>query len=404
MANIRVKLQSKKTLLLLAALFLLGVFTGVSLYWIAFWFLLFWVSGSLLWLLLTALRLQLELELTPSLTARYSTAELKIILFHRSFLPFPPGELCLAGTQKNEHSQSIRLLHLPEGETQKVDIDRLTPSRHAEFAYQVHCYYRGYHQVGPVKARLFSPFGGLLVEKHFPAYKKLTVQPRLLPFEGRFSLKNPAPGKETKRKHAMPDPLENEDLKPFVPGDPPRRIHWKVSAKQGDFYIRRPQNRGESGLLVCVEFNQNFYHSSLEQDLALEKTLSLTGHLLAKGHRVGLLTWDGQMRYLPPATGRNQLLLTRKLFTDLYFGFEGSLAERLLHNPHPLPAAGMIWVVPCLDDFYTASLRRLAQKRELVGVFLTGPPENTVTPFPALSPLQLRYFDSGVGVEEAKIS
>ncbi len=369
MGNIRIRLQSKKSIFLLVALFAAGIFTGVSLYWIGFWFLLFWLTGSMGWLLLTALKLELNLQVDPNLTERFSTAELRISLSNRSFLPLPPGELSVAGAAINKTSPGPGLAPLEGEET--MAIGAAAPSKPSIFHFQLHCLHRGRHKIGPVKARFFFPFGGLAVEKRFSPCQELTVQPRLLPFRGTFSLNRATRDRRGKSRYAAPESLESGELKPFVPGDPPRRIHWKVSAKLGDYYIRHPQNNPQTELLICMELFHKLYPSSLEQDLALEKALSLAGHLLSRGFSVGFLAWDGRMRYLSPAPGKQQLRLTRRLFTELELGNGKSLAEHILESGFRQQNAAMVWVAPKISEEYSAMLLRLSHTGKFCSLFLT---------------------------------
>ena len=47
-----------------------------------------------------------------------------------------------------------------------------------------------------------------------------------------------APVRLTVRTFARQDPEDPGDIRPYVPGDPIRRIHWKLSAKKDELLVR----------------------------------------------------------------------------------------------------------------------------------------------------------------------
>ena len=407
LTSIKIKLLSKRIFLLLVGLFFMALFAGVSLYWIAFWFLLLWLMGSMLWLLYTAWSLNLTLQIRPALTVRNDRIDLNVILNRRSFLPFPPGELHLMHGPSWHHIPRYHLLYQNARVEGRVEVDKFSPSRGWKRSFQLDCFSRGHHDVGPLKISLFEPLGGIVVEKIFSLTKSFTVQPRLLPFHGFFPVKNGMPG-EARRKNfiAPPDATESYDPRPFIYGDPPKRINWKVSARHGDLYTRRLEDRKDNRFLVCIELSRSLFASSLEQDLFLEESLSLIGYLLTKGFYVGVLTSDGVIKYLPPGNGKKQLFLTRKLFTELKPEVPGNLVKDLLRSTWNEKNLNLLWITPELDQKYMANLRKLQGRWQLHTLFITNETlDRELNGFlRANFPLQLECRNDKVGIGEVKIS
>ena len=51
------------------------------------------------------------------------------------------------------------------------------------------------------------------------------------------------------------DPSEIFDLKNYLPGDKPNRIHWNLSLKQDNLIVRHYSQPVNSSILVALDFN-----------------------------------------------------------------------------------------------------------------------------------------------------
>ncbi len=407
MGNLHLKFFPVKYVLLLCGLLAMAVFSGVPLYWIAFWFLLLWLAGSAVWLLWAARSLQLEIQLPATVTDRNSFLQLRVSLFNRTFLPLPLAELYFAEKQEGSFPRHYHIYYRHYRIAEKIKIQQSAPKFTWQRTFQVECFSRGHHFIGPLKVRLYSPFGSMIIEKQFPQLQEIVVQPRLLDFNGTFSPRHKE--QREKRKNVAYTPLESSesyDLRPFVSGDSPKLINWKVSARQDELYARRLENTGENRLLLCIELSPPLYTSSLEQDLVLEKALALMGNLLARGFQVGALTSDGKIRYLPSGPGKKQLLLARKMFTELSPAPRGDLLESILQGAGKFKETSLFWIVPTLQEGYLLELAKLKKRGIKLTHFVTAETLdmealNSLLP---LIPLQLGYRNNGVELGEVKIS
>jgi len=372
-SHTQLKLHDIKLILLFAGLLIAAIFSGVSLYWIALWFLFLWLTGSTLWLIYAARKLALNLEVSPGIVSRKSAVVLNVSLTFPSYIPLPACELVFHPGGLNPDVDLCSIYFGNNKVRQSFHVDLVKPSQPWEKRFHLNCFRRGRHQVGPLQARLFAPLGPFSVKKTFARRGEFTVQPRLLPFSNAFSLKHPHPGERRHLPFTTVNPVEHDDLRPFVPGDSTKRISWKVSARQGEWFIRRTKNPGELRILACVELSPDLYFSPREQDITLEKALSLIGHLLSQGFSVGVLTWDGKRRHLPPAQGKQQFLLIHKLFTDLHYEFKGTLLDSLLrHVSWHTGDAQLLWILPQVPEAYAPGLGKLKARGHNLDLFITG--------------------------------
>jgi uncharacterized protein (DUF58 family) len=99
--------------------------------------------------------------------------------------------------------------------------------------YTLRAVARGAYRFGPMTVRASDPFGILTREAVRETAATLLVHPIVAPLE-RFGLQPHAPFGPTKvPRRLLEDPLRIVGTRPYAPGDEPRRIHWKASARTG---------------------------------------------------------------------------------------------------------------------------------------------------------------------------
>src|SRR5262249_1045625 len=99
--------------------------------------------------------------------------------------------------------------------------------------YTVYAVARGAYRLGPMTLRTTDPFGILHCELNREATALLLVHPLIAPLE-RFNLSPNAPfGERHAPRRLLEDPLRVTGTRAYMPGDEPRRIHWKATARTG---------------------------------------------------------------------------------------------------------------------------------------------------------------------------
>lgn len=108
--------------------------------------------------------------------------------------------------------------------------------------------------------------------------------------------------------------LDFDEFREYTPGDEPRFIDWKVTARTGTPYVRKFHEEREQALLLAVDASASMrYASGLSPDSKLEyaariaTTLAYSAAL--NGDKTGLLVFGCNPHiYLPPAKGARQYL------------------------------------------------------------------------------------------------
>ena len=98
--------------------------------------------------------------------------------------------------------------------------------------YRVLCQARGFHAFGPATMRTGDVFGLATQEIEIPQEDYLLVYPKIVPLE-RLGLpaRNPFGDVPLRRQWLFEDPMRTVGVRDYRPGDSPRRLHWKATAR-----------------------------------------------------------------------------------------------------------------------------------------------------------------------------
>lgn len=109
-------------------------------------------------------------------------------------------------------------------------------------------------------------------------------------------------------------------IRPFVPGDRLRRIHWPVSLRSQTLHVTSTWADQDAEVMLLVDASTDLgtsegidgFASSL--DVTVRAAGAVAEHFLRHGERVGLCVFGPDLLRLAPASGRNHL---RKVLTRL---------------------------------------------------------------------------------------
>lgn len=104
--------------------------------------------------------------------------------------------------------------------------------------YTIECGRRGWHRFGPVQITASDPFGMASRQTRIDMVDGVLVYPRVVPIT---ELVVPARQPLGDMKPSTPlveDPMRMSGVRPYVPGDSPKRIHWRATARTGTMQTR----------------------------------------------------------------------------------------------------------------------------------------------------------------------
>ncbi len=108
--------------------------------------------------------------------------------------------------------------------------------------------------------------------------------------------------------------LDFDDFREYLPGDDPRFIDWKVTARMNAPYVRRFREEREQAVLLAVDVSGSMHYASAQArvsklDYAAQIAAVLAFSAAQNGDKCGLILFGGtKVGYIPPAKGMKQTL------------------------------------------------------------------------------------------------
>ena len=176
---------------------------------------------------------------------------------------------------------------------------------------------RGTFTFGPVRLTVSDLFerGTNMMEQPLP--DELLVRPRSIPVRPVRVAAAPL-GSAPARASLFTDPSRFAGVRPYQPGDPPKRIHWRATARLGSAVSRRQDPVHERQVLIAVDLQTvpGPHWLMLFDDDGVEGlcvgAASLARSLLREGSACGLLlgaqlAGGRRWAYLAPSAAGSQL-------------------------------------------------------------------------------------------------
>lgn len=216
--------------------------------------------------------------------------------------------------------------------------------------YRVKMASRGDRAFGAVHLRVLSPAGLVRVPSTIPLSQTIRVQPGIEQVRkaGSLFMQRRTRRAGLRRLRRFGDGSEFESLREYVPGDDPRIIDWKASARRDGHLVRNYQAERSQNVVLAIDTGRlmrEWIDDRERLDYALAAALVLSQRARDFGDRVGLIAFDDEVRVIQPTApvrvGR---------LADLFAG----IRSRPVEPNYPLAFS---------------ALRRAFRKRSLVVLF-----------------------------------
>jgi uncharacterized protein (DUF58 family) len=242
-------------------------------------------------------------------------------------------------------------LQLVEGKNPRtVTIRAGEPTR---VAFGMRCVRWGLAEVGPLAVRATTPFALVRSEQQIEV-RALT---RILPTEPTLRelvrpLETQLFAGNQRARAKQSDGIEFADLREYQPGDRPRSINWRASARRGELQTnQRHLERNADVTILLDSFGNGARGSGATFDDAVRAASALVRHSVAQRDRVGLINLGGTVRWVDLRSGMRQLyqivgtLLESEVARRTYGEQLGVVPRRVLS-----PGALVIALTPLLDE------------------------------------------------------
>jgi uncharacterized protein (DUF58 family) len=236
---------------------------------------------------------------------------------------------------------------------------------------------RGHYTVGPIRVTLGDPFGLFQGHREFHSKATVTVYPRVHQIEGLpVPLSQPF-GPVRTREKAFEDPSNQAEIRKYRPGDNPRHIHWKTSARMGELMLREYELNATTQMVIFPDMHEAAQIGAAGEGQAstVETAIELAASLGALGLRrkidFGLIS-HGQERYTV-APGHGQRTFHELLEVLARLEANGHLPiEQVLEREtgHLSGRSTLVVITPCLTPRLADVLIRLRSNHQVMLVLL----------------------------------
>ena len=238
---------------------------------------------------------------------------------------------------------------------------------------------RGKYQFGSIELVTRSPFGLLERRVTLEAPGSLVVYPAVgtLTRRWRRVFREATETRRGRRHDRTAQQQEYHGLRDYRPGDSPRWIHWRTSARLGQPMVKEFEQQSDQDLAVLLDPWQPRTKATAEQREAVERAIRFCATVCletcrAQGRRL-LLGWTGPVPSVRhgPASIRllHELLETLAVLRPTNEGHVGGLFDVL---PAPLLRDAMLLIVSTRAINLTEEYERSTRFNESTGMRLSG--------------------------------
>ncbi len=236
-------------------------------------------SGALVYALLYLSVLLPVLSAVYTIYVYYRMCIVQLIDNHFAVKNEPVEYVCRLANDTSSAFTQIRLIPLSDlSEIVDFDSERtfnLAPGEKDEIHSPVICRRRGVYSIGIEKILITDILGLMTFSFKPPVEFRVTVYPRILHLDslGLFDLE----GNQTRHFSNYSESEPADTVRNYEPGDDPRLIHWKSSAKTGSLKVRELGNIEKPAIQITVDTKKYSDNNSqiIHEDNLLESLLAI---------------------------------------------------------------------------------------------------------------------------------
>ncbi len=238
------------------------------------------------------------------------------------------------------------------------------------------CLRRGLFYLGPTTIRTGDPFGVYTITLDYPASLPLLVLPPIVPLPMIQVAPGGRSGEGRPRADARDRVVSASSARPYVPGDSRRWVHWKLSARHDELFVRLFDGTPAGDWWILLDMDARAQVGEGEDstdELGVILAASLADRGLRARRAVGLVAHGEDLVWLPPQSGEGQRWEILRSLALVNRG-RRPLAELL---QRVRPALGqrttLIVVTPSVEDRWLETLVPLLRRGVVPTVLLMDP-------------------------------
>lgn len=230
------------------------------------------VVAGVLWVAVPQ-RLTASLHVEPGLVTVDEDAVAHVGLRNDSFLPTGTFTLLVG------YSAGVTL-HAAER------LRSMSPRSRRSIELHLSATSRGFHHLGPLEAVRQDPFGIAVRRTLVHASAQVAVVPRITPLAPSLVLAGQQAGAAPVARRAAGMGSDLVEIRPYLPGDDLRSVHWPSTAHRGELMIRRVEEPRSTRVAIFVDTRSGGYsvaRRTASFEGAVAAAASIAVHFLDRG-------------------------------------------------------------------------------------------------------------------------
>ena len=278
-------------LLILSTMFV--YFYGGSVPYIIFYCILILPVFSFVYTMFTFFRFKYFQKIDKNLIIKGDKIHYIFTISNEDYFFYPYLRITFFGSETifNEQFKKINL--------------SLLPRKDETFKFELSCKYSGNYEIGAEKIEIEDFLGIFNFTYKVPFPLNITVYPRVIVLE-QFKLKTDFMSESI---FAMNSKYEDigilQDVRKYVYGDTPKKIHWKLSAKLNEIMIKQFQSTTESSALIIPDFRRNDFtieQNTIIEDKMIESTIAVIHYCLNNWIPINLICYAKEVLEIGAST------------------------------------------------------------------------------------------------------
>jgi uncharacterized protein (DUF58 family) len=225
-----------------------------------------------------------------------------------------------------------------------------------DYRYTFRTHNRGWYRFGPAVLTASDPFGLVRRKRRFDAVDGVLTFPRVVPVSQVIVPARQPYGDFKPPQALMEDPLRISGVRQYEPGDSPRRIHWRATARTGELQTRVSE---PSATPIAAVFLDTITFSHLWEgqqsellELAVVVAASISNQLLEARHQVGLyanapIPEVSRSVRIPPSRRPGQLTHILERLAMIAPAFGARIEQMMTEELARLPWGATMVVITC---------------------------------------------------------
>jgi uncharacterized protein (DUF58 family) len=210
----------------------------------------------------------------------------------------------------------------------------------------------GAHRLGPVAIRALGPgrfvaFDGIAADpvmvRIYPAFERMSrgLRPEHTHlYTGDYVARSSGDG------------IEFAHVRPFVTGDPVRRVNWRVTTRRRELHVNLSHPERDADVVLFLDtFNDIDLPGGSTLDITVRGASAIAHYHLRHNDRVGLVSFGGMLRWLTASLGRTHDYRIADFFLDVNTTFSYAWKDiELLPKKTLPPSALVVAFSPLVDE------------------------------------------------------